>query len=323
MYLELCLLLVGFGLLIKGAYFLVQGASSIAKTFNISTVAIGLTVVAFGTSTPELIVSLYASFKGRDELAFANIIGSNIFNILFVLGLAGLIHPLIIQRNTIRFEIPLSLMAATILYILVNDQILWGRADLLGRWDALILLATFSLFMMYLYRALKSTADYDESHIKVQSPAVATGNILLGLALLTGGSIIVVDNAIILSGHFALPQRFVGVTFLAVGTSLPELTTAIMAAYRKNTDMAFGNVIGSNIFNIFFTLGATGLVHPMKYNEILNSDIEILGLATLLLVVFMFVIQRRKLHRWEAFILFGGYFAYIIYNFRESFNALV
>ena len=183
MYLALLLLLVGFAILIKGADFLVNGASSVAKKFNISNLAIGLTVVAFGTSTPEFIVSLYSAVEGRNDASFGNIIGSNNFNLLFILGIAGLIYPLTVQRNTVKYEVPLSLFAALVLYIVVNDQILWDRAiNMLSRWDALILLVFFGLFMMYVYRTMKTASDYEESPIKMYTTPVATGMIILGFS---------------------------------------------------------------------------------------------------------------------------------------------
>lgn len=314
MYLALFLLVVGFAVLIQGANFLVNGASSVAKKFNISNVAIGLTLVAFGTSTPELIVSLYAALEGRNDVSFANIIGSNNFNLLFILGVSGLIFPLIVQRNTVKYEIPLSLLAALVLYILVNDQIVGNSPiNILSRWDALILLVFFGLFTMYIYRTMTTASDYEESPIKIYTTPLATGMIILGVAMLTGGGTLVVDNAVVLAEHYGLSQKLIGLTILAAGTSLPELATCVVAAYRKNTDIAIGNIIGSNIFNIFFILGITGLVNPMSYNVVMNFDLEVLGESTIFLIIFMFTINQRKLDRWEAFLLLAGYIAYIIF----------
>jgi len=314
MYLALLLLLVGFAVLIKGADFLVNGASSVAKKFNISNLAIGLTVVAFGTSTPELIVSFYSAVEGRNDASFGNIIGSNNFNLLFILGIAGLIYPLTVQRNTVKYEVPLSLLAALVLYIVVNDQILWDSAiNILSRWDALILLVCFGLFMMYIYRTMTKASDYEELPIKIYTTPLATGMIVLGLAMLIGGGSLVVDNAVAIAEHYGLSEKLIGLTILAAGTSLPELATSAVAAYRKNTDIAIGNVIGSNIINIFFILGITGLVNPIPYNVAMNFDIEVLGASTILLMVFMFTINQRKLDRWESFLLLAGYIAYTIF----------
>jgi len=314
MYLALFLLLVGFAVLIKGADFLVNGASSVAKKFNISNLAIGLTVVAFGTSTPELIVSLYSALDGQNDASFGNIIGSNNFNLLFILGVAGLIFPLTVQRNTVRYEVPLSLLAALVLYILVNDQLKgFGAIDMLSRWDAVILLFFFSLFMMYVYRTMKKASEYEEVPIKTYTTPLASGMILLGLAMLVGGGTLVVDNAVAIAKYYGLSQKLIGLTILAAGTSLPELATSAVAAYRKNTDIAIGNVIGSNIFNIFFILGITGLVHPIPFNNAMNFDLEVLGASTILMMAFMYTINARKLDRWEAFLMLVGYVAYTIY----------
>jgi cation:H+ antiporter len=314
MYLALLLLLVGFAILIKGADFLVNGASSVAKKFNISNLAIGLTVVAFGTSTPEFIVSFYSALEGRNDASFGNIIGSNNFNLLFILGVAGLIYPLTVQRNTVKYEVPISLVAALVMYVLVNDVILLDNpVNILSRWDAMILLVFFGLFMMYVYRTMTAASDLEESPIKMYATPVATGMIILGLAMLIGGGTLVVDNAVAIAEHYGLSQKLIGLTILAAGTSLPELATSAVAAYRKNTDIAIGNVIGSNIFNIFFILGVTGLIRPIPYNDLMNFDIEVLGATTLLLMVFMFTINQRKLDRWEAFLLLVGYVGYTIY----------
>jgi len=314
MFLALFLLLVGFGVLIKGADFLVNGASSVAKKFNVSSLAIGLTVVALGTSTPELIVSLYSAFEGRSDASFGNVIGSNNFNLLFILGVAGLIYPLTVQRSTVKYEVPLSLLAALVLYVLVNDQIVLGtEVNMLSRWDSAILILFFGFFMMYIYRTMKKVSDYEEAPIKMYTTPLATGMIILGLAMLVGGGTLVVDNAVAIAEYYGLSQRLIGLTILAAGTSLPELATSAVAAYRKNTDIAIGNVIGSNIFNIFFILGITGAIHPIAYNSAMNFDMEVLGATTILLIVFMFTINQRKLDRWEAFILLAGYIAYTVY----------
>jgi cation:H+ antiporter len=314
MYLALLLLLVGFAILIKGADFLVNGASSVAKKFNISNLAIGLTVVAFGTSTPEFIVSFYSALEGRNDASFGNIIGSNNFNLLFILGIAGLIYPLTVQRNTVKYEVPISLLAALVLYVVVNDGILSGNpVNILSRWDALILLIFFGLFMLYIYRTMTTASDLEESPIKMYATPVATGMIILGLAMLIGGGTLVVDNAVAIAEHYGLSQKLIGLTILAAGTSLPELATSAVAAYRKNTDIAIGNVIGSNIFNIFFILGITGLIQPITYNDTMNFDLEVLGVSTIVLMIFMFTINRRKLDRWEAFLLLAGYIGYTIH----------
>lgn len=316
MLLAISLLLAGFVVLIKGADFLVSGSSSIAKKFNISNIAIGLTVVAFGTSTPELLVSVTSSLKGYDSAAFGNVIGSNNFNLLFILGVAGLIYPLVVLRNTVRYEVPLSLLAALVLYVLVNDTLIWGSdTNVLSRLDSFILLVFFGFFMMYIYRTMSSASDLDSGSdsIKIYSTPVAVGLMVLGIMMLVGGGTLVVDNAIAIAQHYGLSDKLIGLTILAAGTSLPELATSAVAAYKKNTDIAIGNVIGSNIFNIFFILSITGLIRPLPFDAALDFDLYVLGASTIVLMIFMFTLNTRKLDRWEAFLLLSGYIVYTIY----------
>ena len=322
MLIPILLLLVGFGILIKGADFLVNGASSAAKKYGISNLAIGLTVVAFGTSMPELIVSLISAMDGKNDASFGNVIGSNNFNLLFILGIAGLIYPLMVQRNTVKYEVPLSFLAAGILFVLVNDSLLWGASPdenpgyqgILDRFDSIILLLFFVLFIFYIYRTMRTASDLDEGEpIKLYSTPVAAGMVILGLAMLIGGGELVVDNAIEIARGYGLSEKLIGLTILAAGTSLPELATSCVAAYRKNTDIAIGNVVGSNIFNIFFILGITGVVHPIQYNAALNTDIYVLLASTILLMVFMFTLNTRKLDRWEAFMMLLAYIAYTVF----------
>jgi cation:H+ antiporter len=315
MLIPILLLLLGFGILIKGADFLVNGASSAAKKYGISNLAIGLTVVAFGTSMPELIVSLLSALNGKNDASFGNVIGSNNFNLLFILGIAGLIYPLVVQRNTVKYEVPLSLLAAGVLFLLVNDSI-WGGegAGSLSRIDSIILLAFFAGFIFYIYRTMSHTTDLEEGEpIKIYSMPLAIGMVILGLAMLIGGGQLVVNNALEIARAYGLSEKLIGLTILAAGTSLPELATSCVAAYRKNTDIAIGNVVGSNIFNIFFILGITGVINPMPYNAAMNFDLYVLMGSTVLLMIFMFTLNTRKLDRWEAALLLGGYIVYTVY----------
>lgn len=316
MLLSIVILLVGFAILIKGADFLVNGASSAAKKYGISNIAIGLTVVAFGTSMPELIVSLLSALDGKNDASFGNVIGSNNFNLLFILGIAGLIYPLVVLRNTVKYEVPLSLLAAVVLYVLVNDGILWGGTEnILSRWDAFILMVFFGLFMLYIYRTMTQGTDVaaPEDNIKIYSTGMAIGLIVLGLAMLIGGGKLVVDSALEIAHYYGVSEKLIGLTILAAGTSLPELATSAVAAYRKNTDIAIGNVVGSNIFNIFFILGITGLINPIPYNDAMNFDLKVLAASTVVLMIFMFTLNQRKLDRWEAFLLLAGYVVYTVF----------
>lgn len=312
MLLEIVLLLVGFAILIKGADFLVDGASSAAKKFGISNLAIGLTVVAFGTSMPELVVSLLSALDGNNDASFGNVIGSNTFNLLFILGISGLIYPLVVHRNTVKYEVPLSLLAAIVLYVLVNDRMMSNGPDLLSQIDGIILLVLFGGFLYYIYRTMKSAPEVEEGTIKLFSTPVSVVMVIAGLLALIFGGRLVVNNAISLAHRFDVSEKLIGLTILAAGTSLPELATSAVAAYRKNTDIAIGNVVGSNIFNIFFILGITSVVQPISYNSAMNFDLKILAASTVLLMVFMFTLNTRKLDRWEAFLMLGGYITYTL-----------
>jgi cation:H+ antiporter len=315
MALPIILLLIGFAILVKGADFLVLGSSSVAKRFNVSSLAIGLTVVAFGTSTPELIVSVLSAVNGRGDASFGNIIGSNNFNTYLILGTAGLIYPLVVQRNTIKYEVPLSFFAAALLLVLVNDSRIWGSgSDELSRMDSAILLIIFLAFMYYIFQMMKRGANLEESSIRMFTLPASVGLIVLGLAMLVGGGTLVVENAVTIAEHYHLSEKLIGLTILAAGTSLPELATSAVAAYRRNTDIAIGNVIGSNIFNLTVVLGITGLIHPIPYNSSMNFDIIVMGSGAIVLMIFMFTINQRKLDRWEAFLLFVGYITYVVYQ---------
>ncbi|MBL7852583.1 MAG: calcium/sodium antiporter [Cyclobacteriaceae bacterium] len=316
MLLTFALLIAGFVVLIKGADFLVGGASSIAKSYGVSNLAIGLTVVACGTSAPELLVSLLSAISGRNDASFGNVIGSNNFNLLMILGLSGVIAPLVVQRNTVRYEVPLSLFAAVILFFLVNDSLLFGAGatNALSRLDSLILLVLFGIFLYYIFQTMRDGADLGETEaITLYSKPKASLFILLGLGMLIGGGKLVVDNAIVIAQAFGLSEKLIGLTILAVGTSLPELATSLVAAYRKNTDIAIGNVVGSNIFNILLILGITGVVQPVGYNVALNFDLQVFMGGTVMLIIFMFTLNTRKLDRWEALILVLSYLTYTVY----------
>jgi len=321
MVIPVLLLLVGFGILIKGADFLVNGASSIAAKKGISNLAIGLTVVAFGTSMPELVVSLISALEGKNDASFGNVIGSNNFNLLLILGISGLIYPLVVQRNTVKYEVPMSMLAAIILFVLVNDALVMGDnsapapyGGYLSRFDSIILLLFFLGFLWYIYRTMRLTADLGESGPpKLFSTPMSVGMVIAGLAMLIGGGELVVENALEIAHHYGLSEKLIGLTILAAGTSLPELATSCVAAYKKNTDIAIGNVVGSNIFNIFFILGITGTITPIPYNAALNFDLQALMASTVLLMIFMFTLNTRKLDRWEAFLMLAAYIAYTGY----------
>ncbi|NJM24287.1 MAG: calcium/sodium antiporter [Bacteroidia bacterium] len=314
MILNLVLLFAGFITLIKGADFMVSGASSLAKRLNVSSLVIGLTVVAFGTSAPELTVNILNSMNGRNEAIFGNVIGSNIFNLLFILGFTGMIYPLVVQKNSVKYEVPLSLLAILVLWLLVNDDILTGSGlTVLSRADAVGLMFGFLFFMWYIYRSMKSGNQAEEEQIREYSIPMSSVLVVAGIGMLVGGGYLVTENAVAIAMQFGLSEKLIGLTILAVGTSLPELATCVVAAYKRSTDIAIGNVIGSNIFNIFFIMGINGLIKPVRYVAVLNEDIYVLIAGTLILLISMFTFGRNKLDRWEAMLLFIGYIAYTVY----------
>jgi cation:H+ antiporter len=310
---------IGFVLLIKGADFLVEGAGSVARSLNVSDLVIGLTVVAFGTSTPELFVNLIASFKGNSDIAIGNVLGSNIANIFFILGLSAIIYPLAVTKGTVWKEIPFGLLAAIILSVMANDQIL-DRADVsaLTRIDGLTFLCFFTIFIYYTF-SIAERVDGLEEHApaKQQSRLRSSLYIMAGLAGLTVGGKWIVDGAIVLAGKLGMSESAIGLTIVAVGTSLPELATSAVAAYKKNVDIAVGNVVGSNIFNIFFVLGISATIRPLPFQTKNNIDLGMVILSSLMLFFFMFTGKKRSLDRWEGIVclvLYLGYAGFLIVN---------
>lgn len=311
MLLQIGLLTLGFIVLIKGADWLVSGASSLAKKHKVSDLAIGLTVVAFGTSAPEMVVNVFASLQQHQEIVFGNIIGSNNFNLFVILGIAGLITPLVVQSSTVRREIPLSFIAVILLFFLANDFLLPDR-QVISRFDGLILLAMFGLFILYVYRQLKADPAEMEDFDLVHSHGKIWLLILLGLAGLVIGGRLVVTSAIEMATALGVSEKIIGLTIVAAGTSLPELATSVVAALKKNNDIAVGNIIGSNIFNIFLILGVSSLIRPLGYDASFNTDLYLLALGTVVLLLFMFTGKKRKLDRWEAALLLAAYIVYMV-----------
>ena len=230
---------------------------------------------------------------------------------LLILGVSGLIFPLTVQRKTIKYEVPFSLLAALVLYLIVNDEILWNSAEnILSRWDAAILLFFFLLFMAYILGTMKNVSDYEETPIKIYGAPVSTAMIILGLAMLVGGGTLVVDNAVTIAEYYGFLKGLSALPSSPPARPFLNWLLASSLLTEKIPILVLGNVLGSNLFNILFILGVTGTISPIKYNTGMNFDIEVLGASTILLLIFMFTINQRKLDRWEAFILLGGYIAY-------------
>ena len=302
-------MLVGFVVLIKGADWLVSGASALAKKKNVSDLAIGLTVVAFGTSAPELVVNVLASLQGHQDIAFGNVIGSNNFNLFVILGIAAMIAPLSVQSSTVWKEIPISFIALVTLFFLANSFFLSGQPGL-SRIDGLVLLVMFGLFLLYVYKQLKVDPQINlDAHTKYTT-LTTWGLILIGLTGLIVGGRLVVDSAVKMAQEWGISQKVIGLTIIAAGTSLPELATSVVAAVKKNNDIAVGNIIGSNIFNIFLILGVSAVIRPLPYDMAFNGDMYFLAAGTFALFAMMFTGGRKRLDRWEAALLLAAYIAY-------------
>lgn len=317
----LLFLVIGIAAVIKGADWLVSGASSVAKRWGVSDLVIGLTIVAFGTSAPELIVSVLASWRGEVDIAIGNILGSNIANILLILGLAAMVYPLRVQSATVWKEIPLSLLAIIALAVMVNDTVFDGASiSVLGRGDGIDLILFFLIFMYYTFGLARSTSksngnqsDAQDAAEKVLSTGLAMIFIVLGLALLALGGHMIVGSAVAIASAWGVSQALIGLTIVAVGTSLPELATSIVAALKKKADIAVGNVVGSNIFNIFWILGVSAIISPLPFNTAANFDVLMVMLATFLLFACMFVGRRHQLERWQGATMVALYCAYLAY----------
>ncbi|QQR84029.1 calcium/sodium antiporter [Candidatus Peregrinibacteria bacterium] len=308
------LFIIGFGLLIKGADFLVDGASSIAKKLEISAIVIGLTIVAFGTSAPELIVNIFASASGNTDIAIGNILGSNIANILLILGIASMIYPLATKRNTVWKEIPLSLLAAIVLGVIANDALIDGSEySGLTRTDGIVLSAFFVIFLYYTFGIAKMSEESAEMEIEQFSHLKSSIYIVCGLIGLALGGKWIVDGAVKIAELFNVSQSLIGLTVVAVGTSLPELATSAIAAYKKQTDIAIGNVVGSNIFNIFWILGVSSIIRPLPFNENSRIDILMTIFASLILFLAMFIGKKHSVERWQGLLMVLIYIGYIVF----------
>jgi cation:H+ antiporter len=310
-------LIVGFVFLIKGAGFLVDGASSLAKRFNVSDLVIGLTIVAFGTSAPELFVNLFASFNGTTDIAIGNIIGSNIVNIFLILGIAAVIYPLKVGKGTVWKEIPLSLLAAGLVLVMANDRFVDGLTfDALTRSEGLVLIAFFVLFLYYTFGIAKEVSDVNiegtQESTKTYSGLASLGLIILGLVGLVIGGQWIVNGATAIALSLGLSDALIGLTIVAIGTSLPELATSAVAAYKKNSDIAVGNVVGSNIFNIFWILGISAVISPLPFKAQMNFDVLMAVVASLLLFIWMFLGKRHTLERWQGVVFILIYICYIV-----------
>ena len=303
-------LVIGFVLLVKGADWFVEGAASIADKFGIPQIVIGLTIVAMGTSAPEAAVSISAAMKGSAEITIGNVLGSNILNVLIILGLTAVIRSIFVQRTTIFYEIPM-VIGVTILLAVMGLQ-----NNVVGRVEGIILMGCMVIYMMYLLRLAKrgtvDNADLDEF-----AQGTSMGKLILlvivGVVAIVWGSDIAVNAATAIARIFGMSERFIGLTIVALGTSLPELVTSVTAAMKGNCDIAVGNIVGSNLFNIMFVVGLTAIITPVAYVSAFKVD-SLIAIGAVVLL-WLCVFRKQTLNRLHGIIMlacYGGYFAYLM-----------
>lgn len=311
MLLHLLFLIAGLVILIYGANFLVDGGSALAHRLRVSNIVIGLTVVAFGTSAPELVVNLVAAVGGNPALALGNVLGSNIFNILAILGITALFVPLGVQRTTTWIEVPLTVFAAVLVLLMIQDE----ATGWISRVEGICLLCFFAAFLTYTFMLARKggAGNGEEVQIKPYSMGKSVFFVLLGLGGLIAGGRLLVTGAVYVAQTWGISERVIGLTIVSIGTSLPELATSVIAARKKNADMAIGNVVGSNIFNTFLILGASATITPLQAPAGSLSDSFVNLAAAGLLFLFIFTGKGRKINRWEGALFLLSYIVYLIF----------
>lgn len=323
MVLNIIYLIVGLGLILWGANALTDGSAAIAKKWGVSDLVIGLTVVAFGTSAPELTISLLSSLHGNAPMAIGNVVGSNIFNVLVIIGVTALVTPIKIEKSIMTSEIPLVLLSSIVLLVMANGPLLdSASSSVLTRVDGLILLLFFAIFMRYTFSQASASADSSDpsaENAKSKQDMPLWKSVLfviLGLGALVGGGDRFVAGASGIASAIGISDAVIGLTIVAAGTSLPELATSVAAALKGKTGIALGNVIGSNIFNIFLVLGASASITPLPFGSINNIDLLVLTGACLLFWLFGWFFRERTITRIEGGIMtacYIGYVSFLIY----------
>ena len=311
-------LLVGLGLIVLGADWLVEGASSIARKAGISEFVIGLTIVGFGTSCPELVVSLTGAIEGNADVAVGNVLGSNIFNVLFILGLTALIRPVSMTAENRKRDIPVALAVTLLLPVFGMEHSLLGigDADGLSRLDGALFLAVFALYLFLPFKGGKQVEENTESG-KLRPGWLTWLLAAAGLAGLIFGGHLFVDSATELARQLGVSDKFIAVTILAGGTSLPELATSLVAALRGKDQLALGNILGSNVFNILLILGSSALITPLSFASVTSADLLVLMLSVIVLLLWAYTGRRERIDRWEGaamLLLFGAYYYHLFIN---------
>lgn len=319
---DILFLVGGLLLVLLGANGLTDGASSVAKRFNIPDIVIGLTIVAFGTSAPELTVSVSSALKGSADIAVGNVVGSNIFNALMIVGVTALFAPIVVNRNTLQKEIPLSILAALAVLICGSDVLLnKSTENTISISDGLLLICFFAIFLSYTFAIAKGNpqeAQEEAGDIKQLPMWKSLLYIIGGLGALIWGGTLFVDGACGIARSLGVSESIIGLTLVAGGTSLPELATSVVAALKKNPEIAIGNVVGSNIFNIFFVLGCSASITPLNLTGITGFDLLVLVGSSILLWLFGMFFAKRTITRFEGIILILCYVIYTIYLIYQT-----
>ena len=302
MLLDILLIIIGVVLVLKGADFLTEGASALARRMHVPEIVIGLTIVAAGTSAPELFVSVVSALNGTPDLAVGNVVGSNTMNCMLIVGCAAMVAPMTISRSTVRKDIPFAVMASILLTCIALD-------NYLGRVDGIILLLGFVVFMAYTLLQAKNGQAEPQTEVRQLNPWLSLLFLVIGLAMLVAGSNVFVGSASSVAAALGISEGVIGLTVVAGGTSLPELATSVVAARKGQSAIAIGNVIGSNVFNILLILGMTAVISPLQIEGITTIDMAVMLISVIL--VWLFSFTRFTVERWEGALLVGGYLAYL------------
>lgn len=317
MWISFILLIVGLVLILLGADALVNGASAVARKYGISEFVVGLTIVGIGTSAPELIVSAISAINGSSDIAIGNVVGSNISNVFMILGVTAMIAPISLTKSNLKYDLPIALGVSLLLFVLAYDSIFLGKEfNVISRWDGLILFAMFVLFMIYSFKSSASGDQNKESDESENGKVNIVKSVLLivcGLVGLVLGGRLFVNSGSDIARGFGVSDAFIGITVMAVGTSLPELAASVNAAIKKKGQMALGNVIGSNIFNILLILGTSSIIRPLTLGGITMIDMGMMILTTVMIMLSALLISKKEIKRGVGALFFMIYIAYIVY----------
>ena len=311
------LFIVGMFLLVRGAKYLVDGSSSLAKLFGIKPMLVGMTVLAFGTSLPELAINIFASIKGTADITLGNIMGANIANILLILGISSIIITIKIKHHVVQKGIPFLIFSSSLILLLVNDSLFGGNSSILSRIDGILLLIFFTIFIIYLYSINTKVKKEAPKELKASrhSKSITLLMIFVGIIFLFIGGKLVVDNAIEIAKQLGVSTFLISATIISIGSTLPELMVSIVSALRKKLDFVVGNVVGSNIFNSLFILGIASLIRPIPFNPLFNFDLIFLFITVSIFLLFMYLGKKYQLERWNSIaflVLYAFYLTFII-----------